>query len=127
MIFNTGKYSVFPGLKYSFCTGLFLFAATLTNGQITTAVKDSSGSLKSSLVFYHSIAPQKVQHPFTHIDYTRPNNQLMSWPNFPLTATEIERRHRQAEQEEKPAAVIARDIITSILKKKPKVAVIPKF
>ena len=127
MIFKAGKYSVFPGFKYSLCTGLFLFVVTITNGQITTPVKDSSRSEKSSLVFYHSIAPEKVQHPFQRIDYTRPNNQLMSWPNFPLTATEIERRHRQAEQEEKPGAVIARDIITSILKKKPKVAVIPKF
>src|SRR5882672_3499106 len=118
MIFKAGKYPVSPGLKYSFCTGLFLFVVTLTNGQITTPVKDSSRSVKSSLVFYHSMAPEKVQHPFQHIDYTRPNNQLMSWPNFPLTATEIERRHRQFDQEEKPAAVIARDIITSILKKK---------
>jgi hypothetical protein len=93
--------------------------------QNKVAAKDSS--TQQRLVYYHRFTNSKPIHPYTKIDYTRPNNQLMSWPNFPLTATEIERRHRVSEQENKPGAVIAKDIITNLLRKKTKVAVIPTF
>jgi hypothetical protein len=99
------------------------FSAT---AQSKPPAKDSSNT-QSRLFYYHSFTSSKLTRPYTKIDYTRPNNQVMSWPNFPLTATEIERRHRVAEQESKVSSVIAKDIITNMLKKKTKVAVIPRF
>jgi len=103
-----------------------LFFSLNASAQNKPTTTDSSNTQKR-LFYYHSFTSLKPVHPYTKIDYTLPNDQLMSWPNFPLTATEMERRHRVAEKEEKLSSVIAKDIITNILKKKPKVAVIPKF
>ncbi|GAB2819878.1 hypothetical protein GCM10027043_20600 [Ferruginibacter profundus] len=106
---------------------IFLLLCITGSAQNTIVKKDSSNS-SNALTFYHSFTNAKTTtHPYTHINYTRPNNQLMSWPNFPLTPTEFERRHRQYVQENKVSSVIAKDIITNILKKKTKVAVVPKF
>ena len=126
MIFIAHKYSPTSLLKIGFIAILLSLLYTEAAAQISPFVKDSS-STKTDLSFYHTIAPVKTPHPFQHIDYTRPNDQLMSWPNFPLTPTEIERRHRVMEQENKPSSIIAKDIIKNILGKKKKVAVIPKF
>jgi hypothetical protein len=126
MICKGGKYLYFQLLRSLFSIAILLlccFAATAQDQQTT---KDSTTTAKR-LFYYHSFTSSKTARPYTKIDYTRPNNQLMSWPNFPLTATEIERRHRVAEKEEKVSSVIAKDIITNLLKKKTKPAVIPKF
>jgi len=103
-----------------------LLLCSTTTAQNASAAKDS-GNTTNSLSFYHSYTRAATTRPYTRINYTRPNNQLMSWPNFPLTPTEVERRRRQYVQENKPSSVIAKDIITNMLKKKTKVAVVPKF
>jgi|GEM_PF-4217942 len=126
MIFSLNKYLGFAILQSFFIIALLLFLNIQGFGQNTGMATDSP-SVSSRLFYYHSAMPEKKSHPFQRIDYTRPNNQLMSWPNYPLTATEMERRHRIAAQENKLSNVIAKDIITSILSKKKKVAVIPKF
>jgi len=51
----------------------------------------------------------------------------MSWPDYPLTTTQIEQRNKQWEQDNKLTNKIAKDIITSLLSKKKKIAVIPQF
>jgi len=112
--------------KKIYSAGIFVLCFTGAAAQSSAITTDSSNK-KNVLAFYHSIAPEKVIHPFQRIDYTRPNDQLMSWPNYPLTPTEIERRHRVMERDSKVGNVIAKDIITGLLKKKTKVAVIPKF
>jgi len=126
MIFVGRKYLCLYRLRTLAGIWLWLLVCSPAYGQVATIAKDSNNT-SATLRYYHSFAPAKAVHPFQHVDYTRPNNQLMSWPNFPLTPTEMERRHRQYLQENKPAAIIARDIITGLLKKKPVVAVIPKF
>jgi len=118
MIVNKGRYLQMR--CYLFCIALLLLCGLNSRAQYQRLAYDP-------LQYYHIFTSSKPVHPYTKIDYTRPNNQLMSWPNFPLTATEIERRHRVAEQESKPSSVIAKDIITNLLKKKTKTAVIPKF
>ena len=126
MIRKGGKYLCFQLLVSLFSFTVMLLCCIATKAQNQTVANDSS-STEKRLFYYHSFTSSKAARPYTKIDYTRPNNQLMSWPNFPLTATELERRHRVAEKEEKVSSVIAKDIITNLLKKKTKVAVIPKF
>jgi hypothetical protein len=126
MICNKDKYLYHRPVRTLFGTILLLCCYLSSTAQNQQPVKDSSNTQKR-LLYYHSYTNSKPAHPYTKIDYTRPNDQLMSWPNFPLTATEMERRHRVAEKEEKLSSVIAKDIITNLLKKKTKVAVIPKF
>ncbi|WP_462238926.1 hypothetical protein [Ferruginibacter sp.] len=79
------------------------------------------------LIAYRQFKKEKQKWDHLKLNYARPNNQLMSWPNYPLTAAQIEQRDKQWEQDNKLSNVIAKDIITSILSKKKKVAVIPKF
>lgn len=98
---------------------LFSFAAS--------AQDEESIKTKNHLLYYHSFAQSKPTPAYTKLTYYRPNNQLMSWPNYPLTAAQIEQRDKQWEQENKLTNKIAKDIIASFLSKKKKVAVIPKF
>ncbi len=125
MIRNKDKYLYFMLLRLLSLYALLLFFCFTATAQTQPANKDSS--YEKRLFYYHSVTSAKKIYPYTKIDYSLPNNQLMSWPDFPLTPTEIERRHRVAEKERKPASIIAKDIITNLLKKKTKVAVIPKF
>ena len=126
MIRNTGKYVPFKILKHLFCIGPVLLLCCKTTAQ-NIPVPKADTTKQDALFYYHSFTGTQALHPYTHINYARPDNQPMSWPNFPLTPTEQERRHRQYMQDTKPATVIAKDIITSMLKKKAKAAVIPKF
>jgi hypothetical protein len=126
MICNSDKYLYFKLRRPLMGIILMALFSNCTSAQNKLLNKDSNNT-QTRLLYYHSFTSAKPVHPYTKIDYTRPNNQLMSWPNFPLTATEMERRHRVAEKEEKVSSVIAKDIITNLLKKKTKVAVIPKF
>jgi hypothetical protein len=123
---SAAKHPGLVSLKKIYCIAFFVAGCTALHAQTTGNISDSL-SKKNVLLYYHSIAPAKVAHPYQRIDYTRPSDQLMSWPDFPLTATEIERRHRVADKENKVGNVIAKDIITGLLKKKTRVAVIPKF
>ena len=125
MICNKGTYLYSERVFHLLGTLLLLLCCLGSTAQDQRPVKDSI--TQKRLLYYHSFTSSKPAHPYTKIDYTRPNDQLMSWPNFPLTATEMERRHRVAEKEEKLSSVIAKDIITNLLKKKPRIAVIPKF
>jgi hypothetical protein len=112
--------------KYFQLMLLAILANFSVNGQYLKATGDSQDT-KNKLTFYHSVTASKTTRTYLHPDYTRPNNQLMSWPNYPLTAWEIERRYKQDDVDSKLSNIIAKDIITSILSKKKKVAVIPKF
>lgn len=128
MIRNGGKYLCFQLLRPLLGFTVMLLWSIATKAQNQTPAKDSSSTQKR-LFYYHSFASSKPARSYTKIDYTkpRPNEQLMSWPNYPLSAWEIESRDKQREQDEKLSNIIAKEIITTILKKKPKVAVIPKF
>ena len=95
------------------------------SGQIITT-KDSA-RLKNNLLFYHSITPEKNQHTFQTVNYTMPKNELISWPDYPLTATQIEQRNEKWKQDNKLPNMIVKSIVQSIINKKKRVAVIPKF
>lgn len=110
--------------KYFFFTMLTAFCLS-AKGQYTAAV--DSTNTTGILIYYHSSKEPKATRTYLHLDYTRPNNQLMSWPDYPLTAYEIEHRDRRREQENKISNKIAKDIITSLLHKKKKAAVIPTY
>ena len=126
MIRNTGKYLCSKMLKPLLVIIAVLLFCCKTKAQNIPVPKVDT-TKQDALFYYHSFTGTQAQHPYTHINYERPNNQPMSWPNFPVTATEQERRHRQFMQDNKASTVIAKDVITSLLKKKTKAAVIPKF
>jgi len=113
--------------KYFHLVVLAVVASLTAHAQYTKPSADSQDTRKSNLAFYHSATTSKATRQYLHINYTRPNNQLMSWPDYPLTPEEIQRRDEEDKQSKKLSNVIAKDILTSILSKKKKVAVIPKF
>jgi hypothetical protein len=126
MNFIRNKYLQLSILKICFNIVLVLFLCTKASAQVNPVAKDSS-NIKNNMFFYHSIAPVKTQHPYQRINYTRPNNQLMSWPDYPLTLSEIKRRDEQWKEDHKLSNIIAKDFVQSILTKKKKSAVVPKF
>ncbi|MFN8251837.1 MAG: hypothetical protein U0V75_08130 [Ferruginibacter sp.] len=79
------------------------------------------------LKYYRSAIAEKQAPSFIKLNYKRPNNQLMSWPNYPLTATQVEQRMEQRARENKFSNKVAKDIIRAVFSKKKPVAVIPKF
>lgn len=114
-------------LKASAAPALAVFF--LTAGLNAAAQQKDTAAPKNLLLYYNSSA-QKQNKPartYTKLNYTRPTNQLMSWPNYPLTAAQIEQRDRNWKQEHKLSSVVAKDIITSFLSKKKRTAVQPKF
>ena len=120
------KYTGLSLLKKCCSAAVLVTCCTGSIAQSSDSTTESSNK-KNVLSFYHSITPAKVKHTYQRLDYTRPNNQLMSWPGYNLTAAERDRQYITEERENKIGNVIAKDIITGLLKKKTKVAVIPKF
>ncbi len=94
MFFKGVKYYVFlqPKLVLSWLfTVLFTLVAAAQN---KSNIKDSTVFLKS---FLNQTTPKKstlLTNPTIKTRYARPNNQLMSWPNYPLTAYQIEQRDK---------------------------------
>jgi hypothetical protein len=127
MFFKGAKYYAFFRLKLILSclfTVLFTWGATAQN---KPAVKDSAYFLKS---FLNQAAPKKsalIANPVIKTRYARPNNQLMSWPNYPLTAYQIQQRDKQLAESRKLKNVIANDVLKSLLSKKTTIAVIPRF
>jgi hypothetical protein len=122
MFFTTGKY----------CTLLLKLvlswvAVVLFSLHAAAQNKDSTYFLKSFLNQTTLKKNTLIANPNIKTRYTRPNNQLMSWPNYPLTAYQIEQRNKQLAESRKLKNVIANDVLKSFLAKKNKPAVIPKF
>jgi hypothetical protein len=126
MNFIGSKYLQFSILKICFNTVLLLSLSTTISAQVTPEVKDSS-HIKNNVWFSPFVAPAKTQYPYQHINYTRPNNQLMSWPDYPLTLAEIKQRDEKWKQDNTLSNRIVKDVVESILTKKKKTAVVPKF
>jgi hypothetical protein len=122
MILNNSKY-LFLNQLAGYTATAFILLSTIT---VSAQDKDSM-PIRNPLYYYQHFAQSKPSPSYTKLTYTRPNNQLMSWPNYPLTAAQIEQRDKQWEQDNKLSNIIAKDIVTSMLSKKKKVAVIPKF
>lgn len=83
--------------------------------------------LNSPLQWYHAYVKEPTARPYTKLLYTRPNNQLMSWPNYPSTSEGVMRRLDQNKKNNQVQNTIAKDVIRSLFSKKKKVAVIPKY
>jgi hypothetical protein len=126
MIFTECKYLCFLLLKSTFSFVVVSFICFRVSGQSKLIVKDTTNT--SSILFYfHQYSNTKTVRPFTHVDYTRPNNQLMNWPNYPLTTEQFDERARYQDENRKLQSVIAGEVLKSLLSKKNKVAAIPKF
>jgi hypothetical protein len=127
VFFTTGIYYTFvlPKLVLSWAlVVLFTLGATAQN---KLGVKDSAYFLKS---FLNQSTHKKnilIANPAVKTKYARPNNQLMSWSNYPLTPYQIQQRDKQLAESRKLKNVIANDVLKSILSKKNKPAIIPKF
>jgi hypothetical protein len=120
------RYSCNNRLKKLYaCIALLVFFLTAQPALFAQTTKPPCAN--DPLFYYHELFAKKPAHPYIKIDYSRPNNQLMSWPNYPLTAAQIAQRDRNWKQENKVSSRVAKDIITSFLSKKKPVAVIPKF
>lgn len=102
--------------------------AVFLAGSLVASAQDKNEALaKDPLFYYRSAKAEKPARSYTKLDYKRPNNQLMSWLNYPLTATQVQQRMDQHARDNKFSNKVAKDIITAVFSKKKPVAVIPKF
>lgn len=115
-----------PGSKYFFFTSVLLLLSSGSIGQVTLASKTIADT-GNHLNYYHLLSPAKPARPYTKLNYNPPTNQLMSWPNYPLSAEGVIRNMDQHERDNKLSNQIIKDIVTSLLSKKKRVAVIPKY
>lgn len=113
-----------PGSKYFFFTSVLLLLSSGSIGQFTIAANTDT---VNRLNYYHLLSPAKPARLYTKLNYSPPTNQLMSWPNYPLSAEGVIRNMDQHERDNKLSNQIIKDIVTSLLSKKKKVAVIPKY
>ncbi|MBK7374597.1 MAG: hypothetical protein IPJ02_03255 [Chitinophagaceae bacterium] len=103
---------------------------SLAHAQNKPAEKASSIHHLSPLLLS---APGKSIKPASDLNqyFKRPGNQLMNWPDYPLTAAQIMERDKKYDQPigQQLASSIAESYINSILdgKNKKPVASVPKF
>ena len=103
---------------------------SLAHAQNKPAEKNSSIQHLSPLLLS---APGKSIKPASNLNqhFKRPGNQLMNWPDYPLTAAQIMERDKTYDQPigQQLARSIAESYIKSILdgKNKKPVASVPKF
>lgn len=95
-------------------------------GQYTTAATTTQNTA-GILQYYYSVKEPNPARLYTKLVYIRPNNQLMSWPNYPSTAEGVIRRMDQNAKDNRLQNLIAKDIIKSVFGKKKKIAVIPQY
>jgi hypothetical protein len=127
MFFKSNKYLSFQQYKSTACFTVFSLMAFMANAQYKPVFKDSSSFLKSYLG-QKKTTPALVANPAAKIRYrTMATNQLMRWPNYPLTGLEMERRQNEIIEDRKLKNAIVNDVIKAFLTKKTKTAVIPKF
>jgi hypothetical protein len=110
-----------------FCSFLLLTGCSLPVFAQYTPDTATTQNKAGILQYYHSIKESKPVTQYTKLVYTRPKNQLMSWPNYPSTAEAVTRRMDQKVKDNKLQNIIAKDIIKSVFSKKKKIAVIPQY
>lgn len=130
MVPATNKYWQFSPRKAVLTIALVLGFVSLLQAQNKAEEKSNPGQQLNPLLFSSFKKPVK---PATDLNerFKRPTNQLMSWPNYPLTAQQIMQRDEKYNQPigKQIASEIAESYINSLLNgrnKKP-VAVRPKF
>ncbi len=127
MVPATNKYwQSFPR-KAILGIALLLGSASLLQAQNKPEEKSNPGNQLNPLLF----SSFKKPAPDLSERFKRPTNQLMSWPNYPLTAQQIMQRDEKYNQPigKQIASEIAESYINSLLSgrnKKP-VAVRPRF
>lgn len=110
-----------------YCGFLLLMVCSLPAFAQYTTDTATTQNKAGVLQYYHSIKESKTVKQYTKLVYTRPNNQLMSWTNYPSTAEAVTRRMNQNARDNKLQHMIAKDIIKSVFSKKKKIAVIPQY
>lgn len=92
---------------------LLLFASQAQAQNKLNPATDLPNHLSPLLVSSFKHPPRPISNLNEH--FKRPTNQLMSWPNFPLTYAEIEARDREWERRYNRPFVeqVASDIIKS--------------
>jgi hypothetical protein len=126
MFFSAAPYLRLPLQKYIALIAVLLLVCIAVTAQNKLVFTDSTGYLKSFLNQSRN-TNKLIPNPTVKTRYARPNNQLMSWPDYPLTGYQIEQRNKQLAESRKLKNVIAHDVIKALLTKKTATAVIPKF
>lgn len=130
MVPAVNKYKQFFHLKTGLTIVLSLGFALVLQAQNKLQEKSSPGHQLNPLLM---ASFKKPARPASDLNerFKRPTNQLMSWPNYPLTAQQIMHRNRKYEQSigQQIVSDIAESYINAILdgrNKKP-VATRPRF
>ena len=125
MLFNRNKYACFS-LKKPIVNILLIFSFGLAaHAQNDTLRKDTTRFFIKPIPVTYSTDPIKP-NPKLNEHFRSPNNQLMRWPNYPLTAEQIEKRDKN--NHKTVGEQVATDVIKSYLKSKKKpAATAPRF
>jgi hypothetical protein len=93
--------------------------------QIKPAVKDSAPATHFTNVSFRDSTANKPTYKYV---YSAPKNELMRWPNYPLTSAQIEQRQK-LEENRKVLPKVGESVVESWInnKKKKKAAVVPAF
>jgi len=130
MIPNINKYVPLFSCKTGLCIGIAMGLASMLQAQSKPEGSNNYGYTPNPSLLSSFKKPVK---PVAGINerFKRPTNQLMSWPNYPLTAQQIMQRDRKYDQPigKQILDEMAESYINSLLNgrnKKP-VAVRPRF
>ena len=133
MLFCSTKY-VNHFMQKSFVTISFIFAFAMDSSAQTINVNSSSNKINLNPLSNSSFKKPVKANPFLAERIKPTKFELMHWPNYPLTAAQIEARNREWERRNKQTIgkQIASDIIKSyvnslIYGKKVAVAIVPEF
>ncbi len=103
-----------------------LFNCAITKAQFKMLPKNEISIVKPLFVV-KNYTPLLTLNKSLKNRLAMPNNQLMYWPNYPLTPYQFTRRTEIIAENNKPKNALARDIITTIITKKKIVAIKPEF
>ena len=113
----------------AFIVILFLFLISSAQSQNDPFKKDTIPFHIDPL--HISLKPSPKANPELNEHFKRPENELMSWPNFPLTAAQID--YRDKKNNDPYLKQLGREIIESYIngilsgKKNKPVAEVPRF
>lgn len=92
------------------------------------AQQDSSRPL-SAIVFKKPVPANPFLSSKVTYTYKKPSGELMSWPNYPLTAAQIAARDKEDEANSKPVPYLVNQVVNTLLngKKQHRPAQVPRF
>jgi hypothetical protein len=133
-----GKRYIYRFIQHLLLSFVFITADTLNANAQTVKVNSAANNIKLNPFLRSAFKVVANTNPLLSIHLRPTKSELMYWPNYPLTATQIEARNKQWERRnsqtfgEQVASDIAKEIIKNQINailygRKNAPAVVPRF